>query len=236
MYSNYHEVQAILPENVTIGSTNLGTPTPGRSGSGSSRSNITIPECNRYLSFADSQIDAKLRPFYVMPLRRIKLHEVTVVQDITHGDNIVVSVEDSGVFTQWDLVRIQNNYQMEYSNVTDTPSITTIKLDHVINNYSASADATLISIVKFPDPIPLISARLAASFLMDRLYVATNSPDISTYGAKMRTISNNALDDIIKGVILLTGQDMTGKRFVRGSLLDAFSTGVEITKGEEKEV
>jgi len=146
-----------------------------------------------------------------------------------------VTVEDSGAFTQWDLVRLQNKYQMEYANVIDVPSITTIKLDHVINNYSAAEDS-LISVVKFPDPISLISARLAASFIYDRLYTQSNAPEISAYGKTQRTLATNAIDDVLKGIILLTGQDHTGYRFARGSLFDAFKSAADITKGEEKEV
>lgn len=234
-YSSYQQVQAILAENVVVGNVNIGTPTPGRSGSGSGRSNVSIAECLRYINFADQQIDAKLRPFYVTPLRRIKTHEAPITQDVSHGSAVIVSVEDSGAFTQWDLVRLQSKYQMEYANVIEVPSITTIKLDHVVNNYSAAEDSQ-ISVVRFPDPISLISARLAGSFIYDRLFTQSQSPDLSTYGKTQRTLAGNAIDDILKGAILLTGQDMTGYRFVRGSLFDAFKSAADITKGEEKEV
>jgi len=234
MYCTSTDVQAILAENVVIGNRNIGVPVPGRVGSGSARSNISIPECNRYISLATQQIDGKLRPFYVTPLRRVSTFEAPIMSNIGHGSDVVVRVEDSGPFIQWDLVRVQNKYQMEYCNVKDVPTVTTIVLDQVVNDYTTVEESAL-NILKLPDPIPLITARLAASFIYDRLYTQSNSPEISVYGKNQRTLATNAIDDILRGIILLMGQNHTGRRFVRGSLFDAFSAAAEIQKGEEKE-
>lgn len=237
-YCFYQEVQAILAENVRIGDQNIGNsslvPSPGRSGTGSNRSNISISDCQRYIAFADSQVDSRLKPFYVTPLRRIKSTETMVLNDITHGTNVTIDLEDSGAFIKFNVVRIQDNYTMETSNVTDITSLTTIKLDRVVNDYSTTNNLR-ISIIKYPDPIPLISARLAASFIYDRLYTASNDPDISNYGKSQRSLATFAMDDILRGVMLLPGQDQTGRRFIRTSLLDKWSSPAEVQKGEEKE-
>lgn len=232
------EVQSILAENVRIGDQNIGNssliPMPGRTGAGSNRSNISPAECQRYISYADQQIDSRLKPFYVTPLRRIKSYETMVLNNLTHGTDIIVDVEDSGAFIKYDVVRIQDNDTMETSNVISIPSLTTIQLDRVVNNYSA-VNNLRISIIKYPDPIPLISARLTASFIYDRLYTASNDPDISNYGKTQRSLATFAMDDILRGVMLLPGQDQTGRRFIRTSLLDKWSSPAEVQKGEEKE-
>jgi len=233
-YCFYNEVQEILAENVKIGDQNLGTPSPGRSGTGSNRSNISIAECQRYISFADSQVDSRLKPLYVTPLRRIKSYETPILNNIAHGVNVTIDMEDSGAFIKYNVVRIQDTYSMETANVTEVTSLTTIKLDKVTYDYS-TINNLRISILKFPDPISLISARLAASFIMDRLYVQTQSPDISNFGKTQRSLATFAMDDILRGVMLLPGQDHTGRRFLRTSLLDKWSSPAEVQKGEEKE-
>ena len=96
-YSFYQEVQSILAENVRIGDSNIGTPSlpiPGRSGTGSNRSNISIADCQRYINYADQQLDSRLKPFYVTPLRRIKSYETLVLNDLTLGTNITINLEE----------------------------------------------------------------------------------------------------------------------------------------------
>jgi len=70
---------------------------------------------------------------------------------------------------------------------------------------------------------------------LDRLFVAEQSPDVSQYGKSQRNMARNSMDDILTGEVLLFGQEHTGRRFVRGSVLDAYNSPAEIQKGEEKE-
>ena len=233
-YCSYDDVQAILPGNVTIGDSNIGTPSPGRPGVGGGRSSISPNDSQHYIALAGQYIDSRLKPFYLTPLRRVKINETEILSNISHGTNITVTVNDSGVFTRGDLVRIQDNDSMETCNVSSKPTLTTILLDSVVHSYSSANNLT-ISILCFPDPIPLICARLAASFILDRIFVQTQSPDVSKYGAVQRNSATMAMDDILRGVVSLSGQEHTGRRFVRGSLLDRFSSPAEVQKGEEKE-
>jgi len=233
-YCSYLNVQAVLPENVRIGDSSIGTPNPGRPGVGGGRSNISPTEAQHYIALGEQYIDSRLKPFYLTPLRRIKMNETEVLLDISHGANVVITVNDSGVFTTGDLVRIQDNNSMETCTITATPTLTTMTLGSVQHNYYSSNNLT-VSILCFPDPIPLVCARMAASFILDRLYTASNEPEISKYGANQRNQASGAVDDILRGVIALFGQEMTGRRFLRGSLLDKFSSPAEVQKGEEKE-
>jgi hypothetical protein len=123
---------------------------------------------------------------------------------------------------------------METATVLNTPDLTTVVLERIYYPY-LSANALKISILIFPDPIPVLSARLTASFILDRLFVSEQSPDVSQYGKTQRNLATQALDDILKGATLLIGQELTGRRFLRGTLLDKWSSPAEVQKGEEKE-
>ena len=243
MYCTVADLQRILPEKVTIGNTNIGTPTPGATPT--QRSNITPDQAKQYIQYAEQYIDGRLRQIYITPLRRIKTYETEVLSDLTHGSSVTVSVHDSGAFSSGssisttnlgggDLVRLQDNNGMETATVSSIGNLTSVVVDAITNDYLVTANA-LISILRYPEPIPTITARLACSYILDRLFTAEQSPDVSQYGKTQRNLAVHSVDDILTGAITLMGQNHTGKRFVRGSLFDAYRTSAEMRKGEEKE-
>lgn len=234
-YCDVNDMRRILPEKIQIGDANIGTPVPGRPGNqGAKRSNITPQEAERYIQYAEEYLDGRLRPFYVCPLRRIKSFETETLSDINAGAEIQVLVNDSGPFLRGDIVRLQDKDHMETVTVVEAPTLTTVKLDRVISTY-LTANNTRISILEYPDPIPIITAQLAVAFLLDRLFVAEQSPDVSQYGKTQRNLARAQVENILSGEVLLFGQDHTGRRFCRLSLLEKFSSPAEIQKGQEKE-
>lgn len=54
--------------------------------------------------------------------------------------------------------------------------------------------------------------------------IGEQSPDVSTYGNTQREIAYELLDSILTGETLLLGQEHTGRRFVRGSLHNAYNS------------
>jgi len=232
MYCTIDDVSRVLPEKVKIGDINIGTPTPGRTGI--KRDNVTTADAQRYIGYAQEYIDARLRPFYSCPLRRIKVYETELLANVGHGSNISITVNDSGEFTKGDLVRLQDKNQMETCEVNNLTGLTTLTLVRVVNNYSTTENP-VVSILEFPDPIPIITARLASSFILDRLFVSEQSPDVSQYGKTQRNLATAGIDSILTGEVLLFGQEHTGRRFIRGSLFNAYKSPAEMRKGEEKE-
>ena len=229
-YCTVQDLRNVLPAKVTIGDTNIGTPQPGRTST--TRSNLSPNESLKYINYAQQYIDSKLRPFYSCPLRRTKSFETETLSNISPGTSVSVTVNDSGPFIRGDIVRLQNKSSMETATVASTPDITTVNLESVTGSYTV-ADASKISIVEFPDPIPVVAARLACSFILDRLFVAEQSPDVSNYGENQRNLARNDMDDILTGETLLFGQEHTGRRFIRGSLFDAYKSPSEVEKGQE---
>lgn len=239
-YCLVSDMQRLLPEKVTIGNQNIGTPSPGRSGNqGSQRSNISTTDAQHFIDYASSYLDGRLRSFYSCPLRRIKSFETEVLNNITHGSSINVTVHDSGPFLIGQLVRLQDKNGMETCSVISTSlddsNLTVVTLQHVTNNY-LTADDTRISVLEYPDPIPLVTAQMAVSFALDKLYTASQAPDVSNYGKTQRNLARSQIENILSGEVLLFGQEHTGKRFVRMSVFDTFRSPVtEVQKGVDKE-
>ena len=234
-YCTVDDLKRILPEKVKIGDSNIGIPSPGRIGNqGSQRSNISPQEAEYYIEYASSYLDGRLRPFYACPLRRIKSYETEVLANITAGTNVTVTVNDSGSFIRGALVRIQDLNTMETATVVDAPTITTLRLAIVVNSYS-TANNTRISVLEYPDPIPIITAQMACAWILDRLWTSEQAPDVSQYGKTQRNLARGQVENILSGEVQLFGQEHTGRRFVRLSLLDKWSSPAEVQKGAEKE-
>jgi hypothetical protein len=219
MYCTVQNVITLLPENVTVGSQNIGTPVPGKKDV--KRSKFTTEEICEFIKLAQQEVDARLRPMYVCPLRRIKIHETGLKNNILSGKDIKIVVHDTGAFAKGQLVRVQSDCAYEEATIKEI-----IDLDRlIVNRLSDSYDAdSLISILEYPDPIPLITARLAASYAYDRLFAAEQSPDISNYGNEMRKRAMFSIDSILTGTVILMGQEHVTKRFARMSLFDSFKT------------
>ena len=222
MYCTIEDVVKLLPATVSIGAKNIGTPVIGNTQA--KKDQITPDEMIQYIRFASQEIDSRLRPFYSCPLRRIKSYETEILNNVSSGSNVIVRVHDSGSFSKGDSVRIQEAFGYENAVIKDVPDMDSIVLVSVSGSYG---DGTLISSLEYPDPIPLMAARLALSYGFDKLFAAEQSPDVSKYGVEQRNMASNAMDSIITGSIMLFGQEWTGKRFCRQPLYDSFKSPVE---------
>ena len=221
MYCSVSDVQRLLPEKVTIGDTNIGTPVPGRESA--DRSNFTPDESKQFIQYAQEYIDGILRPFYVTPLRQTKAFETVITEDVLAGSSVTVTVRDARVFSIGEIIRIQNSGDMETAEISSVSDSTTFVVDTIVGNY-ITANGDKVSILEFPDPIKVTTARFAVSFMLDKLWAAEQEPDVSNYGKAQRNMARDAVDSILSGEIKLFGQEHTGRRFIRGSLIDAYGT------------
>lgn len=74
---------------------------------------------------------------------------------------------------------------------------------------------------KYPPPIPLICARIAAGHIYDEVMMAQQEPNISEWGKNQRSWGYENLERMKAGQILLRGQEFIGMRFVRQELRDS---------------
>jgi len=220
MYCTVQNAITLLPENVTVGDRNIGTPVPGKCDN-TNRSKFTPDQICEFIKFAQQEVDARLRPIYVCPLRRIKIHETEILNNVSSGTNVKVSVHDTGPFAKGQLVRLQSECDYEEAVIESIPNLDQLILNSVTSSYDADS---LISILEYPDPIPLVTARLAVSYAYDRLFAAEQSPDVSQYGTEQRKLAMFSMDSIITGNVILMGQEHVGKRFARHSLFDSYKT------------
>jgi len=219
MYCDIEDIRVLLPYNVTIGDQNIGTPTPGKTAT--KRDKLTPEEVVKFIRFAQQEIDARLRPMYVTPLRRIKIYETEILNNISAGSDILISMNDSGAFAVGQLVRVQKTHGFESTTIVDIPDLKRIKVSSLGSSYDA--DST-VSILEFPDPVPLICARLAVSYAFDQLFIAEQAPDVSQYGTEQRKLAMNSMDSILSGSSILFGQEHVTKRFARMSVFDSYKT------------
>ena len=218
MYCDISDLRTLLPKPISIGDQNIGTPSPGKPSS--NKAELTPAEAISFIRLAEQEIDSKLRPYYVCPLRRVKTFETEILGNVSHGTNVEIRVNDTGIFSQGQMIRLQSKTQMETDEIASIKNLTTLVIGNA--KYDYITYESKISILEFPDPIPLITARLAVSYLFDEKFSADQSPNISEYGKEQRRLASNSMDGVLSGTVLLFGQDHTGRRFCRGSLFDAY--------------
>lgn len=219
MYCTVQNVVNLFPDNIKVGDTNIGTPVPGRTDS--KRSQFTNSEITEFIKMAQQEVDARLRPIYVCPLRRVKIHETGILNYVQSGTNVKISVHDSGPFANGQLIRLQSECDYEETIIKEIPNLNQVIVTSVLSTYNSDS---LISILEYPDPIPFIIARLAAAIAFDRLFAAEQAPDVSNYGKEQRKMAHFSIDSILTGTAILMGQEFVGKRFARHSLYDSFKT------------
>jgi hypothetical protein len=233
MYCTINDIKSILPKNIKIGNQNLGTPVPGAPEL--NRDHIDAGQLSKYIRFATQEIDGRLKAYYVCPLRKVNIFQTDVMESITSGDDVEIHAYSASNFINGQTVRINNGIAMETAIVKDTIDDNALVLNKVVNDYDIFDGDITISIISFPEPISIIAARLAVSYAFDPLFSAEQSPDTSQYGIEQRKLAINSIDSILTGAILLFGQDHTGKRFVRGSVHDAYQNpSPDLQFGREK--
>ena len=97
--------------------------------------------------------------------------------------------------------------------------------------YFFPADSRILR-VSYPPPIRFISARLAAANIYDKYFSAESSPNISSFGDKLRELANGKINEILSGTIILHGQQRIGRRFYNPNLVEQYSvpTGGKMSK------
>ena len=222
-YCSIQDLRDLLPKNVTIGDDTVTTPTLQPGGGGNTAS---IATAQGLIKKATEYIDARLRPIYVCPLNRYKVHEVSLTSNAS-ASATTLAVSDRGPFNYGSLVRISDNNGTELNYVDKLPdesatNIGTIPLKNALGFTYNVADGARISIIEYPDPIPLVCTRLAVSMLYDQVFVAEQEPKESHYGVMMRNMANQDMEQILDGSIRLEGQQFTGSRFARTSVMNTW--------------
>ena len=237
-YCTVNDMITLLPKTITIGNNTLvNSDVIQKQGKADS---VSIQDAQQFIEYASQYIDASLTAVYLCPLKRVKFFEVPIQAD-AHSRSTTINVgPDAARFTPGQLVRIADDNNTEISAVgtfddTVPANYNTVTLNAQLLNTYTVANNAMLSVLQFPNPIPMICARYAVSLIIDKQYVANQSPDVSNYGKSMRNSAAEQMDKILTGVIRLDAQEYTGRRFANQALFDSWKSPSEIQPGASKE-
>ena len=229
-------MRALLPKVITIGNDNVTTPVLNKPGT---TATIDTRTAQLFINFASQEIDARLSTVYLVPLKKIKTHEQDLTSDCKAGSQLV-RIEDNSAFKAGCLVRLSDVNGSEINEVDilsdEAYSLTEVTLIKKTSRHYTRGNSSILGLIAFPDPIPLVCARMAVAAIIDKQFVAEQNPDVSNYGKAQRTQAAAAMDEIMAGAIRLNGQEFVGRRFVRTQLWDTHKTSAEVQRGGGKEV
>lgn len=190
----------------------------------------TVPDSQlyQYIRWGDEQIDAALSSIYRVPLRRINRGSYNLAADVTAGDTSIL-MEDTTRFIEGDVVVIRDDTNSQQLTVSTIPNENTITFTLPITDSYLAVDAK-IERIKYPDPIPLVSAKLAAATIYDKHFAAQVEGNASEYGKILRKMAFDDLNQILNGVVRLDiadADDFVGRRFYNPALDDVMNTRAE---------
>lgn len=180
---------------------------------------ITEDDANYYIRLADSHIYAAISQQYITPIKEICDLETILTADMNEYDDSIV-VKNAGIFTPGDIILITDG---TFSERTEVESITEniVNTTEVINNIFFANDTRVLRL-KYPDPLPFISARLAAATIYDKYTKAQQEPSKSEFSDILKKDALTELDNIREGRTILYGATRRGWRFANPNLVDRY--------------
>lgn len=167
-------------------------------------------QIHQYIKWADENIDAYLSSLYKTPFGRINLGSYSIAMDVTAGDTQVI-LQDATRFTEEDVVLIRDDVNFQQLTIATIPNDNTLTFTGpIINSYVASN--TNIERIRYPDPIPKTSARLAAAYLFDKHFAAQQDGNQSDYGKELRRTAFQDINLILAGTVRLAVPDASSYR------------------------
>lgn len=221
-YSNPTLVDRILAQSLTS-ATNPTSNNPlslMEIGNQRDRNNVSDDIVNQYISWADHEIDASLSEMYQTPLSEMADFEANLdaVLDVY---NQYVVLDRASPLEVGDTIILSDGIAEATAGIEEIIDNTMFQLDSIIS-YEFPADTTRVIRIKFPDPIPLISARYAAANIYDKYLMGESAPQQSSYGTMLRKLAQRDLNNVLRGITILHGQRRIGYRFKRPELEDRY--------------
>jgi hypothetical protein len=217
-YSTPKQVQDILASTLTRG-TNDDFPVDIINVGNQVRDTVRPDTFIQYIRWADEQIDAALSVVYQVPLKRIVKGEYDLLADINSGDD-TIRIEDSTRFHVGDIINLNDRVVHEKQIIAQIPDETTIVVVSPFTQSFTTVDG-VVQRIGYPDPMPLVSARMAASSLYDKYFSSQSSTSTSDYGKELRIAAENNFNNVLNGRSKLMGQRIIGRRFYNPALQDS---------------
>lgn len=227
-YCTVQDVQNVLAQSLTS-ATSATLDVPGNLiNIGNQLDTNVIPESivEQYISYVDSEIDAALSVLYKVPLKEIVDLEGTLFSPISEY-NIYLVMDESYPLQIGDTIIIVEGVHEERHTIDEIIDNDIFSVSENIS-YEFSSGARVVR-VKYPDPIILISARMAAANVYDKYFAAESSPDVSRFGQYMRDQARSDLNNILNGRTVLLGPWRVGRWGYSPYMMTAY----DLPKGSE---
>ena len=184
---------------------------------------ITDNIMDEHIRNADMVINGSLSEMYKTPLKEYADLELLLASDIdAYNSDIILSTAQAGVLVPGDILVLTDGISQETHSVMSIINDYTIETDDEVA-YVYSADSARILRVRYPDPIPLISARLTSANIYDKYFAGQSNTQQSEFGKTMRSLATNSLNNILNGRTVLHGQMRIGNRFFNSNLKDRYN-------------
>jgi len=184
---------------------------------------ISTEILNEHISIADQFINSVLSEMYKVPLKECSDLDVDLGLDLDeYSTAIVLSKPCAKVFNPGDLLIITNGSQEERCTVSSIDNENTLSIDVLPTGVYSSSDTRILRI-KFPEPIPNVSSRLAIASIYDRYFLAQSQLQSNDFSKKLRELSRVDLNNILNGRVILHGQKRIGHRFSNPNLKDRYN-------------
>jgi len=223
-YCSLSELEKVLAQSLTTASPDtVLTGIPGKLTAIGKKFNLNlIPEddADYYIRLADDHINAALSQQYAVPIQELCDFETTLYTDMDeYADSLYLT--QPAVFMPGETIIITDGTSTERHTVSEVSSTSITTEDLVTNIFYASS--TRIMRVKFPAPIPFISARLACAAIYDKYAKAQSEPSKTDYGSGLRKEAIAELNNIREGRTILHGVNRIGWRFANPTLVDRYT-------------
>lgn len=220
-YSNITDVERVLAQALTSAtSSTLTGPTDLLNvGRVLDKNLVTEDIVNNYIRYADSEINGYLSVLYKVPVCEIVDFEGELFSNISVYNNFIV-LEEYCPLTVGDTVLIIEGAQEERHIISEVIGGNTFETESEIQ-FEFSSEARILR-VKYPDPLIIVSARMAAANIYDKYFASQSSPNMSEYGTYLREQAQIDINNVLNGTTVFNGQHRTGRRFYNANLIDQY--------------
>ena len=180
----------------------------------------SLADVHYYIRMAASLVDAALSQQYAVPLRTKAQLQLKILADIDEYTDEIKLTRPENLAPGDQLYFIDGSEQEQIEVDTVSGNIIT-PLSYITGVYMAAT--TRVLLLKFPDPIPAITAKLACAMFYDKWSKAQSEPMKSEYGDILRKEATAELNNIREGRTILNGAERVGARFVNPNLFDRYA-------------
>jgi hypothetical protein len=216
-YCNQTDVFMLLANSMTT-ATNPTTNVPGdllTIGKAMAANVISTDIVNQYISWADDQINGILSNLYVTPLSEKADFEANLLANIDEYNSYVILDRSSALDIGDTIILFEDGVQERHiiADIIATDTFSTV--DEIVYYFTTAARVLR---VKYPDPIPLVSARLATANIFEKYFAAQASPNQSEYGKFLRKLARQEINNLLNGRVVLHGETAISNRWVNPNI------------------